>query len=213
MKKTQSFMLATLLCVSSFNRAASSAPPGVPTAPQVGVARSGPILSGLGSKIDLSKLLDEYGGAFDQSRLDGKYVMLIFGTPYETVTCTNSFMHFDELDLQLERYCPDAADIVPVFVAPYAKDSGKNDNSIRAAQKRDFVVLRHNLEIVEEVGAAYRARYWKKDQYGDPQSHSALIYVLDDEGRNIFRLNANTQLSHLVADVQRELENGGFECN
>lgn len=164
-------------------------------------------------KTRLDGLYDENGKAFDPASVAGKYTLIFFGTEYDTPSCASLFGEQKLVLDNLTDHC-DGDEIVPIFICPYVKGDGQNDTSKRRAKSSNFMVLQADLEVVKDLAAKYYAGYFSYNKDGDPEKHSAFIYLQNEQGENILFYDAKREFgARALPEVDRALKADGYECN
>jgi len=128
-------------------------------------------------------LVDQNGKPFGDSDLKGKWHLVFFGYTHCPDTCPTAL---NEMALALDRLGKekDAVQIVFITVDP-ERDTPAVLKSYVESFDAPIVALTGTAEEVAQAAKAYRVYYAKHPQAdgGYDMDHSAVVYVMDPEGR------------------------------
>lgn len=126
-------------------------------------------------------------------RLNGRYLLVYFGTPYRMPTCAPDLAVINEgIKLLEQRYGKDiAARVTPVFIYPphdpAKQPAASNLSSYINAQDSRFIGLTGTHRQVMDAAAAFRVRYMggDGDQGGVYANHTRFSYLMAPDGKNL----------------------------
>jgi protein SCO1 len=150
-------------------------------------------------------LVDQNGKAFTEADLKGKWHLVFFGFTHCTDTCP---MTLNELSLALDELgkARDAVRIVFISV-----DSERDTPAVLKSYVTSFaapiVALTGTADEVKQVAKDYRVYYAKHPlaDGGYDMDHSAVIYVMDPEGRFTATLTPEAPAAEMAARLKKLL--------
>jgi protein SCO1 len=150
-------------------------------------------------------LVDQNGKPFGDADLKGKWHLVFFGYTHCPDTCPTTL---NELSLALDRLgkARDAVGIVLISVDP-ERDTPEILKSYVAAFDAPITALTGSPDEVAQAAKAYRV-YYAKHPRGDggyDMDHSAIIYVMDPEGRFTATFTPDTPADAIAQRLQKLL--------
>ncbi len=150
-------------------------------------------------------LVDHNGKPFGDADLKGKWHLVFFGYTNCPDTCPTTL---NELALALDRLGKgrDAVGIVLITVDP-ERDTPAVLKSYVESFDAPIVALTGTAEAVKEAAKAYRVYYAKHPRAdgGYDMDHSAVIYVMDPQGRFTATFTPDSTAEAIAARLQKLL--------
>ncbi len=150
-------------------------------------------------------LVDQNGKAFSEADLKGKWHLVFFGYTHCPDTCPTAL---NEMSLALDRLGKerDAVGIVFISVDP-ERDTPELLKSYVASFDAPIVALTGSADAVKEAAKAYRVYYAKhpRAEGGYDMDHSAVIYVMDPEGRFTATFTPDATADDMAARLKKLL--------
>jgi protein SCO1 len=129
------------------------------------------------------QLVDQNGKPFGDSDLKGKWHLVFFGYTNCPDTCPTAL---NELSLALDRLGKERDDVSIVFITvDPERDTPEVLKPYVANFDAPIIALTGSVEEVAQAAKAYRVYYAKhpRTEGGYDMDHSAVIYVMDPQGR------------------------------
>ncbi len=150
--------------------------------------------------------------------LNGKYLLVYFGTPYRLPNCSADLGVINEGIKMLEqRYGREvAARVTPVFIYPphdpARQPPASNLSGYINAPGSRYVGLTGNREQVMEVARQYRARYMDGDgaQGGTFGNHTRFTYLMAPYGKNLAIFPGDTPYIFVADQLALNLTRDGI---
>ena len=163
------------------------------------------ILLGLGLVAVVAMLLDHNGRVVTEANFKGRPFLVFFGFTHCPDICPTALFEMSEV---LKRLGPDADKTAALFISvdPERDTPEKLKDYVSSFHPRVFGLTGTPAEI-EAVTRAYRA-YAKKvplDGGGYTMDHSAIVYLMDKDGRFVAPFNLKRSAEQAAADLKRRL--------
>jgi protein SCO1 len=151
------------------------------------------------------RLVDQNGRAVTEANFRGKPFLVFFGFTHCPDICPTALFEMSEV---LRRLGPDAARTAVLFISvdPERDTPEKLKEYLSSFHPRIFGLTGSPAEIAE-VEKAYRV-YAKKvplDGGGYTMDHSAIVYLMDKDGRFVAPFNLKRTADEAAADLRRRL--------
>ena len=151
------------------------------------------------------QLVDHNGKPFGDADLKGKWHLVFFGYTHCPDTCPTTL---NELALALDRLgkARGAVGIVLISVDP-ERDTPEVLKSYVASFDAPIAALTGTPDAVAQAAKAYRVYYAKRPRAdgGYDMDHSAVIYVMDPEGRFTATFTPDTPADAIATRLQKLL--------
>ena len=151
------------------------------------------------------QLIDHNGKPFGDSDLKGKWHLVFFGYTHCPDTCPTTL---NELSLALDKLGPrrDRFGIVLISVDP-ERDTPEILKSYVASFDAPITALTGTPEAVAQAAKAYRVYYARHPRAdgGYDMDHSAVIYVMDPDGRFTATFTPDTPAEAIAERLQKLL--------
>ena len=151
------------------------------------------------------QLVDHNGKPFGEADLKGKWHLVFFGFTHCPDTCPTTL---NELSLALDRLgkARGAVAIVLISVDP-ERDTPEVLKSYVASFDGPITALTGTPDAVAQAAKAYRVYYAKRPRAdgGYDMDHSAVIYVMDPEGRFTATFTPDTPADAIATRLQKLL--------
>jgi protein SCO1/2 len=151
------------------------------------------------------QLVDHNGKPFGDADLKGKWRLVFFGYTHCPDTCPTTL---NELALALDRLgmAKGAVGIVLISVDP-ERDTPEVLKSYVASFDAPITALTGTQDAVAQAAKAYRVYYAKRPRAdaGYDMDHSAVIYVMDPEGRFTATFTPDTQADAIATRLRKLL--------
>jgi protein SCO1 len=149
------------------------------------------------------RLVDQNGKPFTEAQLQGKWHLVFFGYTHCPDTCPTTL---NELALALDKLGAKKrqVDIVFVSVDP-ERDTPELMKSYVASFDAPIVALTGNADEVREAAKAFRVYYAKhpRSDGGYDMDHSAVIYIMDPQGRFTATLTPDTPADAMAQRLEK----------
>jgi protein SCO1/2 len=149
------------------------------------------------------RLIDQNGKPFGDSDLKGKWHLVFFGYTNCPDTCPTTL---NELSLALDRLGKgrDAVGIVLISVDP-ERDTPEVLKSYVESFDAPITALTGSADAVAQAAKAYRVYYAKHPRAdgGYDMDHSAVIYVMDPEGRFVATFTPDSPADAIAQRLQK----------
>jgi protein SCO1/2 len=151
------------------------------------------------------QLVDQNGKPFGDSDLKGKWHLVFFGYTNCPDTCPTAL---NEMALALERLGKERGDVGIVFITV---DPERDTPGALKSYVENFaapiVALTGTVEEVAQAAKAYRVYYAKHPRAdgGYDMDHSAVIYVMDPQGRFAATLTPDSTAQAIAERLQKLL--------
>ncbi|MBK9585900.1 MAG: SCO family protein [Alphaproteobacteria bacterium] len=150
--------------------------------------------------------------------LNGKYLLVYFGTPYRLPNCSADLGVINEgLKMLEQRYGREvAARVTPVFIYPphdpARQPPASNLSGYINAPGSRYVGLTGTREQVMEVARHYRARYMDGDgaQGGTFGNHTRFTYLMAPDGKNLAIFPGDTPYIFIADQLALNLTRDGI---
>ncbi len=150
--------------------------------------------------------------------LNGKYLLVYFGTPYRLPNCSADLAVITEGIKMLEqRYGREIASrVTPVFIYPphdaARQPPASNLTSYINAPGSRYVGLTGTHQQVMEVARQYRARYMDGDgaQGGTYGNHTRFTYLMAPDGKNLAIFPGDTPYVFIADQLALNLTRDGI---
>ena len=151
------------------------------------------------------RLLDHNGRVVTDATFKGRPFLVFFGFTHCPDICPTALFEMSEV---LKRLGPDADKTAALFISvdPERDTPEKLKDYVSSFHPRVFGLTGTPAEI-EAVTRAYRA-YAKKvslDGGGYTMDHSAIVYLMDKDGRFVAPFNLKRSAEQAAADLKRRL--------
>ncbi len=151
------------------------------------------------------RLLDHNGRVVTEANFKGRPFLVFFGFTHCPDICPTALFEMSEV---LKRLGPDADKTAALFISvdPERDTPEKLKDYVSSFHPRIFGLTGTPAEI-EAVAKAYRA-YAKKvplEGGGYTVDHSAIVYLMDKEGRFVAPFNLKRSAEQAAADLKRRL--------
>lgn len=151
------------------------------------------------------RLLDHNGRVVTDANFKGHPFLVFFGFTHCPDICPTALFEMSEV---LKRLGPDAEKTAALFISvdPERDTPEKLKDYVSSFHPRIFGLTGTPAEI-EAVAKAYRA-YAKKvplEGGGYTMDHSAIVYLMDKEGRFVAPFNLKRSADQAAADLKRRL--------
>ena len=151
------------------------------------------------------RLLDHNGGGVTEANFKGRPFLVFFGFTHCPDICPTALFEMSEV---LKRLGSDADKTAALFISvdPERDTPEKLKDYVSSFHPRVFGLTGTPAEI-EAVTRAYRA-YAKKvplDGGGYTMDHSAIVYLMDKDGRFVAPFNLKRSAEQAAADLKRRL--------
>ena len=151
------------------------------------------------------RLLDHNGRVVTEADFKGRPFLVFFGFTHCPDICPTALFEMSEV---LKRLGPDADKTAALFISvdPERDTPEKLKDYVSSFHPRVFGLTGTPAEI-EAVTRAYRA-YAKKvslDGGGYTMDHSAIVYLMDKDGRFVAPFNLKRSAEQAAADLKRRL--------
>jgi protein SCO1/2 len=166
-----------------------------------GVA-GGPLAAAIGGPFSL---IDQSGKPFTEANLKGKWQLVFFGYTHCPDVCPTAL---NDLSLALDQLGPKKNEIGIVFISV---DPERDTPAVLKSYVESFdgpiVALTGSLDAVARAAKDYRIYYAKHPRAdgGYDMDHSALIYVMDPQGRFAATFTPDDSVEKIVARLQKLL--------
>ena len=151
------------------------------------------------------QLVDQNGKPFSETDLVGKWHLVFFGYTHCPDACPTAL---NEMSLALERLGKkrEEVGIVYITVDP-ERDTPEVMKSYVASFDAPIVALTGSAEQVDKVARAYRVYYAKhsRPDGGYDMDHSAVIYVMDPQGRFTATFTPDSTAAAMAERLQKLL--------
>jgi len=154
-------------------------------------------------------LVDQNGNTVTDRDFRGKYMLIFFGFTHCPDICPAE-LHV--MSAALDALGPKADDVVPIFVT---LDPGRDTPEAVGAYVKNFgktfVGLTGSPAAIANAAKAYRVTYQKfeyKDKegnYGYSIDHSALVYLMDKDGKYLAHFAYGTPITKMTETMRRYL--------
>jgi protein SCO1 len=154
-------------------------------------------------------LVDQNGKTVTDRDFRGKYMLIFFGFTHCPDICPAE-LHV--MSAALDALGPKADDVVPIFVT---LDPGRDTPEAVGAYVKNFgktfVGLTGSPTAIANAANAYRVAYQKfeyKDKdgnYGYSIDHSALVYLMDKDGKYLVHFAYGTPATKMTETMRRYL--------
>jgi protein SCO1/2 len=151
------------------------------------------------------ELVDQNGKAFSDADLHGKWHLVFFGYTHCPDTCPTAL---NEMSLALDRLGKARSEIGVVFISvDPERDTPDVLKSYVAAFDAPIEALTGSAEQVDKAARAYRIYYakHKRPDGGYDMDHSAVIYVMDPQGRFTATLTPDSTAAAIAERLQKLL--------
>jgi protein SCO1/2 len=151
------------------------------------------------------RLLDHNGRVVTEANFKGRPFLVFFGFTHCPDICPTALFEMSEV---LKRLGSDADKTAALFISvdPERDTPEKLKDYVSSFHPR-VIGLTGTLAEIEAVAKAYRA-YAKKvplDGGGYTVDHSAIVYLMDKEGRFVAPFNLKRSAEQAAADLKRRL--------
>jgi protein SCO1/2 len=166
-----------------------------------GVA-GGPLAAAIGGKFSL---VDQNGKPFTDSDLKGKWQLVFFGYTHCPDVCPTSL---NDLSLAIDKLGAKKSEVVIVFISV---DPERDTPSVLKSYVEAFggpiVALTGSPEAVAQAAKVYRVYFAKHPTAGGgyDMDHSALIYVMDPQGRFTATFTPDTSPDDITKRLEKLL--------
>ena len=152
------------------------------------------------------RLVDQNGKPFTEANLQGKWHLVFFGYTHCPDTCPTTL---NELALALDKLGAkkDQVDIVFISVDP-ERDTPDLLKSYVASFDAPIVALSGSADEVKQATKSFRAYYAKHQPRPDgsyDMDHSAVIYIMDPQGRFTATLTPDTPADRMAERLAKLL--------
>ena len=147
-------------------------------------------------------LVDQNGKAFTEADLKGKWHLVFFGYTHCTDTCPTTL---NNLSLALDRIGRERAAVGIVFITVDPKrDTPAILKSYVASFAAPIVALSGSADEIKEAAQDYRVYYAVHPRAGGAYDvdHSAVIYVMDPQGRFTATLSPDATPQEIAARLR-----------
>jgi protein SCO1/2 len=154
-------------------------------------------------------LVDQNGKTVTDRDFRGKYMLIFFGFTHCPDICP---AELQVMSAALDALGPKARDVVPIFVT---LDPGRDTPEAVGAYVKNFgktfVGLTGSPTAIANAANAYRVAYQKfeyKDKdgnYGYSIDHSALVYLMDKDGKYLVHFAYGTPATQMTETMRRYL--------
>jgi protein SCO1/2 len=154
-------------------------------------------------------LVDQNGKTVTDRDFRGKYMLIFFGFTHCPDICP---AELQVMSAALDALGPKADDVVPIFVT---LDPGRDTPEAVGAYVKNFgktfVGLTGSPTAIANAANAYRVAYQKfeyKDKdgnYGYSIDHSALVYLMDKDGKYLVHFAYGTPATKMTETMRRYL--------
>jgi|SRR5215469_2940754 len=154
-------------------------------------------------------LVDQNGKTVTDRDFRGKYMLIFFGFTHCPDICP---AELQVMSAALDALGPKADDVVPIFVT---LDPGRDTPEAVGAYVKNFgktfVGLTGSPTAIANAANAYRVAYQKfeyKDKdgnYGYSIDHSALVYLMDKDGKYLAHFAYGTPATKMTETMRRYL--------
>jgi len=154
-------------------------------------------------------LVDQNGKTVTDRDFRGKYMLIFFGFTHCPDICP---AELQVMSAALDALGPKADDVVPIFVT---LDPGRDTPEAVGAYVKNFgktfVGLTGSPTAIANAANAYRVAYQKfeyKDKdgnYGYSIDHSALVYLMDKDGKYLVHFSYGTPATKMTETMRRYL--------
>jgi protein SCO1 len=154
-------------------------------------------------------LVDQNGNTVTDRDFRGKYMLIFFGFTHCPDICP---AELQVMSAALDALGPKADDVVPIFVT---LDPGRDTPEAVGAYVKNFgktfVGLTGSPTAIANAANAYRVAYQKfeyKDKdgnYGYSIDHSALVYLMDKDGKYLVHFSYGTPATKMTETMRRYL--------
>jgi protein SCO1/2 len=151
------------------------------------------------------QLVDQNGRAFSEADLKGKWHLVFFGYTHCPDTCPTTL---NEIALALERLGKDRKSVGIVFITiDPARDTPAVLKSYADSFDAPIAALTGSEAAVAQAARAYRVYYARhpREDGGYDMDHSAVIYVMDPEGRFTASLTPDSGADAIAARLAKLL--------
>jgi protein SCO1/2 len=150
-------------------------------------------------------LIDQNGKPFTEANLKGKWQLVFFGYTHCPDVCPTAL---NDLSLALDKLGTKKNEVGVVFISV---DPERDTPSVLKSYVDSFdgpiVALTGSLDAVAQAARDYRVYYAKhpRTDGGYDMDHSALIYVMDPQGRFAATFTPDDSVEKIVARLQKLL--------
>ena len=169
--------------------------------PGKGIA-GGPLSSAIGGPFHL---VDQNGNAFTEADLKGKWHLVFFGYTHCPDTCPTAL---NEISLALDKLGKQSNQVGVVFISvDPERDSPQVLKSYIASFDAPIIGLTGSADEVKQAAGDYRVYYAKHPTSGGDydMDHSAVIYIMDPQGRFTATLTPDTTSDAMAERLQKLL--------
>ena len=140
------------------------------------------------------------------NKLDGKYMLVYFGTSYRLPNCSVDLLLLQEVSREIERKC--GSGVATVFISPEHNKSlhpaPDNLTQYVDAKGSKIIGLVGSQIRVMDVASGYKARYFLNGG-GVPNNHTRFTYLME-KGQNLAIIPADLPLPIIVDHVLRTIK-------
>jgi protein SCO1 len=154
-------------------------------------------------------LVDQNGKTVTDRDFRGKYMLIFFGFTHCPDICP---AELQVMSAALDALGPKADDVVPIFVTlDPGRDTPKAVGAYVKNFGKTFVGLTGSPTAIANAAKAYRVTYQKfeyKDKdgnYGYSIDHSALVYLMDKDGKYLAHFTYGTPATKMTETMRRYL--------
>jgi protein SCO1 len=150
-------------------------------------------------------LIDQNGQPFSDKELKGKSFLVFFGFTHCPDVCPTTLFEISEV---LRNLGPEADHTAALFISvDPERDTPAALKDYLSNFDPHLLGLTGSAAAVEAVAKAYRVYYRKVPlAAGDyTMDHTAIVYLMDREGRFVAPLNMRRTVSELTADLRKYL--------
>jgi len=168
-------------------------------------------VGGRGSAVQASSvggpfnLIDQNGQPFSDKDLKGKSFLVFFGFTHCPDVCPTTLFEISEI---LRNLGPEADHTTALFISvDPERDTPAAMKDYLSSFDPHLRGLTGSAAAVEAVAKAYRVYYRKVPLEGGDYTmdHTAIVYLMDKEGRFVAPVNMRRTVSELAADLRKYL--------
>jgi protein SCO1 len=154
-------------------------------------------------------LVDQNGKTVTDRDFRGKYMLIFFGFTHCPDICP---AELQVMSAALDALGPKAAEVAPIFVTlDPGRDTPETVGSYVKSFGKNFVGLTGSQAEIDNAAKAYRVTHQKSEykgkdgNYGYSIDHSALVYLMDRDGKYLTHFAYGTPAVKMTETMRRYL--------
>jgi len=157
-------------------------------------------------------LIDQHGATVHDSDFRGRYMLVYFGYTNCPDECPTDLT---AMGRAIDSLGTTAKQVIPVFITiDPARDTVQRLADYAPLFHPRLIALTGSAEQIRQATAAYRVYYEKVGDGADyAMSHSAIIYLMDPQGRFVTHFSEATPADAIAAGIRRAMAGRGGESS